>query len=522
MRFRLTLQGRVLVLIAGGMALILLLSAYLHQIITRSLIDDDRYNTAIGGTVAIAARIGALQLFTNPDALQRDIQLVAHAPQDFEQVDVFQRAGEGLRLAASTAPAGARLPALNGQTADNELGEMEHPLPEVVTMEVLRAGVRYWVISSAFKEPTGTGYVTALVRKDSLSPITSLVQTQHNLVLCGAIAVSVALFYLLFEHFFRRPARDIVSALELAQRGDLSSRAAVRRDDELGEIAQGFNIMMEELSAKDREREALLTRISRFNKELSEEVARATGAVRTAHDALLQSQQRLARSERLAAMGHVAASLAHEIGTPLNSISGHLGLLARRVPRDADAQRRVGIIGQQLDSIVTSVRAVLQRTHTPRHAARSADMNALVNQWLRLVGPTLEAGRITVSAALTAGLPNIAADPENLQHVFLNLVNNSIDAMPDGGRLEIITRAHESGRFVELTLRDSGSGIATEAFEHLFEPMWTTKPTGSGFGLSIAREMMAQDGGAIDVDPTVVGGACFSLRVPLAEVAHGV
>jgi signal transduction histidine kinase len=347
------------------------------------------------------------------------------------------------------------------------------------------------------------------------------VQTQHNLVLGGAIAVSVALFYLLFEHFFRRPARDIVSALALAQRGDLSSRAAVRRDDELGEIAQGFNVMMEELSAKDREREALLTRISRFNKELSEEVARATGEVRSAHDALLQSQQRLARSERLAAMGHVAASLAHEIGTPLNSISGHLGLLARRIPHDADAQRRVGIIGQQLDSIVTSVRAVLQRTHTPRHAAKAADMNALVSQWLRLVGPTLEAGRITVSAALTAGLPNIVADPENLQHVFLNLVNNSIDAMPDGGRLEIITRAHESGRFVELTLRDSGSGIATDAFEHLFEPMWTTKPTGSGFGLSIAREMLAQDGGAIDVDPTAVGGACFSVRLPLAEVAHG-
>src|SRR5258706_372179 len=241
MRFRLTLQGRVLMLIAGGMALILLLSAYLHQVITRSLIEDDRYNTAIGGTVAIAARIGALQLFTNPEALQRDIQLVANAPKDFEQVDVFQRAGEGLRLAASTAPGASRLPALNGQTADNELREMEHPLPEVVTMEG-------------------------------------------------------------------------------------------RRDDELGEIAQGFNVMMEELSAKDREREALLTRISRFNKELSEEVARATGEVRSAHDALLQSQQRLARSERLAAMGHVAASLAHGIWTPLKSLSGPLGLLAHAIP----------------------------------------------------------------------------------------------------------------------------------------------------------------------------------------------
>jgi two-component system NtrC family sensor kinase len=521
MHLRLSLQGRVLLLIAGAMALIVLLSAYLHQVITRSLIEDDRYNTAISGTVAIAARIAALQLFTNPEALQRDIQIVANAPQDFEQVDVFQRAGQGLRLAASTAPSAARLPALNGQTADNELREMERPLPEVVTMEVLRNGVRYWVISSAFRVPTGTGYVTALVRKNSFNPIIGVVQIRHNLVLCGAVAVCVGLLYLLFEHLFRRPARNIVRAIALARRGDFSSRAVVRRDDELGEIARGFNVMMDVLSARDREREELLTRIGRFNDELSEEVARATGEVRAANDALLQSQQRLGRSERLAAMGHVAASLAHEIGTPLNSISGHLNLLARRMSHDPDARRRVAIISQQLDSIVTSVRALLQRTHKRRHALRPADLNALIGEWLRLVGPTLDAGAIRVSAALGTALPPVAADPEGLQHVFLNLVNNSIDAMPDGGRLEITTRAHESGRFAELTVQDSGPGIASDALEHLFEPMWTSKPTGSGFGLSIAREILAQHGGAIDVDPEAVGGALFRLRVPLAEVPHG-
>jgi signal transduction histidine kinase len=521
MHLRLTLQARVLLLIAGGMTLILLLSAYLHQVITRSLIEDDRYNMAIGETVAIAARVAALHLYTNPEALQHDIRIVANAPQDFEQVDVFHRASEGLRLAATTAPAAARLPALNSETADNELREMEHPLPEVVTMEVLRGGVRYWVISSAFREPAGTSYVTALVRKNSHNPIIGVVQMQHNLVLCGAVVVCVALLYLVFEHFFRRPARDIVRALALARQGDFSSRAAVRRDDELGEIARGFNVMMEGLSAKHREREELLTRIGRFNEQLSEEVARATAEIRAANDALLQSQQRLSRSERLAAMGHVAASLAHEIGTPLNSISGHLNLLARRLSHDSDARRRVGIISQQLDSIVTSVRALLQRTHKPRHALRPADLNALIGEWLRLVGPTLDAGSIRVSAALGASLPPVVADPEGLQHVFLNLVNNSIDAMPDGGRLEITTRAHESGRFAELTVQDSGPGIAGDALEHLFEPMWTSKPTGSGFGLSIAREILAQHGGAIDVDPAAVGGATFRLRVPLAEVPHG-
>jgi signal transduction histidine kinase len=527
MHLRLTLQGRILLLIVGGMSIILLLSAYLHQLITGTLIEDDRYNMAVSRTVAISARIAALQLFDNPQALQRDIQLVVQAPEDFQQIDVFQRAGEELRLTASTALSAARLPALNDQTADNELREMEHPLPEVVTREELRGGELYWVISSAFSGPTGTGYVTALVRKSSLSPIVGgkaivgVIQFRHNLVLAGVVLVCVGLFYVVFRHFFRRPARSIVQALVRARGGDFTSRADVRRDDELGEIAGGFNVMMDMLSERERERDALGRRIASFNDQLRAEVARATDEARKANEALLRSQQQLARSERLGAMGQVAASVAHEIGTPLNSISGHLGLLARRRPDDSDLQRRVGIINQQLDSIVASVRALLRRTRRPRLHPGAADLNALVEDWVRLVTPTFDARAIAVNAVLEPGLPSVLADAESLRHVFLNLANNSVDAMPGGGTLEIVTRADWSGRFVEMIVQDSGPGLSTEALQHLFEPLWTSKPAGTGLGLSIAREILSEQGGAIDLDATASGGARFRLRVPLAEVTHG-
>jgi signal transduction histidine kinase len=457
-----------------------------------------------------------LELFNNPQALQRDIQLVAQAPEDFQQVDVFQRAGEGLRLTASTAPSAARLPALNNQTADNELREMEHPLPEVVTMEVLRGGIRYWLISSAFKEPTGTGYVTALVRKTSVTPIVAVVQFRHNLVLGGVVAVCLALFYVLFEHFFRRPAREIVHALAKARRGDLSSRVDVRRDDELGEIAGGFNVMMEVLSARDAERQALLARIGSFNEELRAEVARATGEVREANEALLRSQQDLGKSERLAAVGHIAASIAHEIGTPLNSISGHIGLLARALPDDLDAQRRIRIINQQLDSIVASVRHLLRRTRKPGPILGPSDLNALIGEWLRLVAPVLDGQGIAVTAAVQGGLPPVLADAHGLRQVFLNLVNNSIDAMPEGGTLEIVSRMAGSGGFVEMTVQDSGSGLSSEAVAHLFEPLWTSKINGTGFGLASAREILTEHGGTIEHD-AVAPGARFRLRIPLAE-----
>jgi signal transduction histidine kinase len=493
------------------------LSAYLHGLITRSLIEDDRYNSGVAQTVEIAERIAALDLFKSPDDLSRDVLLVADARPEFKQIDVYERTPAGLRLAATNAPGATRLALIDERTPDNDLGEMEHPLPDVVTMEIVRDGARYWLISMAIGGRRG--YVTSMVLKNPYSPLVSQLQVQHDLVLGGAILVCVALCYVMFAHFFRRPARDIGQAMTLARGGNLQSRAAVRRHDELGEIARGFNLMMDDLSARDREREDLLTKIRGFNDALRAEVDAATGGLRAANEALFQTQQRLVRSERLAAMGQVAASLAHEIGTPLNSISGHLQLLARGRPHDADAQRRVAIINTQLDFIVGIVGSLLKRTHKRRGPLRPTDLNALVGEVLRLVGPTLDAHAIRVSTALDPDLRAVLAEHDSLHQVFLNLINNAIDAMPAGGLLTIATRLDADARAAEVSFHDTGTGVASEAMDHLFEPLWTTKETGSGFGLAIAREIMIEHGGAIDVTSGPSGGAIFRLRLPFADVA---
>lgn len=519
MGLRINLQWRVLVVMTAGMALVLGLSAYLNNLITRDLIEDDRYNTAISQTVAIAERIATRQLFSKPDDLQRDITLVAESRPDFKQIDVYHNApGGGWTLEASTSPDAPRLPRLDEQSRDNDLQEMSR-LPELVTMEELRGGSRYWIISKRSHHDNDTSYVTALVVKNSRNPLVLGLQWKNNLVLTGVIVVSAGLSAFLFSHFFRRPARDIVNAMSSARGGNFRARATVRRPDELGEIAAGFNALMDDLSARDCERDALLTRISGFNEELRAEVARATAELRSANEALLLSQQRLGRSERLAAMGQVAASLAHEIGTPLNSISGHLQLLARRLPQDADAQRRAGIISQQLDSIVGSVRALLRRTHARRASLRPIDLNGLIAELLRLVGPTLDAHRITVSTLLDRSLPLVLADPDGLHQVLLNLINNSVDAMPEGGRLTLITRVDAHRLSAELVVEDTGTGFAPEIVDHLFDPMWTTKTTGSGFGLAIARDIMSDHGGSIEAATAASGGASFRLHVRLADAA---
>jgi len=389
----------------------------------------------------------------------------------------------------------------------------------VNSQEVTSGGSPCWLITAAINNQRHSGAISVLVLRGSRRGLVSSLLRQYYLVLMGTVAASVLLLYLLFIYFFRRPSRDIVQTMTRARSGQLQVRAAVRRDDELGDIARGFNQLMDDLGERDCEREKLLQRISGFNDELLSKVEVATGELRAANKALFETQQRLAYSERLAAVGQVAAELAHEIGTPLNAISGHLQLLARSHPEADDTQRRVQIISAQLASIVRTVQSLLERTHRKRAALRPVDLNAMVSELLRLVAPTLESQRIEVSVALDEELPRVLADHDSLHQVFLNLVNNSIDAMPGGGRLEISTRLERGAGVAEVLFRDSGTGIAPDMVEQIFEPMWTTKQTGSGLGLAIARQIMLEHGGQIECRGGSHPGVEFRLTLPLAEEA---
>ena len=514
MRFKLNLQWKILLVVAISMSFILFASSYLHSSRTRSLIEKDHNDNAVNQTLALADRISKYDYFTNLEDLQQEMQLVAGSRPDFKQIDIYQTDNDGVHLLATTSPNANRLFSL---PADSTAGSGF--IPGTKSTEISQDGSDYWVITTPVANVQHSGFIKALVLRSYRRKLVNSLHRQYNIVLIGAVAASVGLLYLLFVYFFRHPVSDIVQKMSDARQGDLSARAVVRRDDELGEIARGFNELMADIAERSRERENLLNEISDLNTQLVRKVDLATSELQTTNANLMRTQQRLSHAERMAAIGQVTASLAHEIGTPLNAIAGHLQLLARNHPTCTDTQRRLTIINSQLTSIVQTVKGLLERTHRRPIQFQLADINAMLQHLLLLVGPMFDSRKIRISLELDETLPHVLVDPESLRQVFLNIMNNSFEAMPDGGQLEIITAALRETGMIQVRFIDCGVGISPEAIEHIFEPLWTTKQSGGGLGLAIAKEIITDHRGKIECVNGQDKGTEFRVKLPMAEFA---
>ena len=163
------------------------------------------------------------------------------------------------------------------------------------------------------------------------------------------------------------------------------------------------------------------------------------------------------------------------------------------------------------------MKSVLERTHRRPIIPQPTDINLIVEELLLLVAPIFESHNIRMSQQLDDGLPWVLADRESLHQVFLNLVNNSLEAMPEGGEMKFVTNYIARSQVIEVRFIDSGSGICDDAKSHLFEPMWTTKKSGSGLGLAIAREIVVEHGGKIECVMEVEQGAEFRVVLPVVE-----
>ena len=212
-------------------------------------------------------------------------------------------------------------------------------------------------------------------------------------------------------------------------------------------------------------------------------------------------QAQVIQAEKMAAVGRLAGSLAHEVNNPLQAIMLHLQLLAEdELP--ATAALQLGIVRQEFDRIAVIVGRLLDFQRPQAECKQRVCLAQMLEDVLLLAGKQLQRAGIEVVTAVQSTLPPLLAVENQLKQVFLNLILNSIQAMPNGGCLDI--RLWQKNNSVTITFTDEGDGLSEEALSQLFEPFFTTKVNGSGLGLAISHEIVANHGGIIPVNLSAI------------------
>ncbi len=347
----------------------------------------------------------------------------------------------------------------------------------------------------------------------------------------AAVAVLIVMLHLMFTRAVTRRIDRVVGAMTRARAGELQHRVAVDARDEIGTVAQGFNDMMDEIERTSADRARLLQEQKNFNLELQERVREATRDLSAANDRLSQlnedlveTQRRLTQAERTALAGYMAATFAHEIGSPLSAMSTQLQLMAEDPVATPDMARRIDLVQQQLSRITWYVEELLSETRAPGQARGLVQINDILRQLLLFLEHHLARRGVSLETDFGAGLFPVDANAQQLQQVFLNVLNNAGDALPDGGKIVVKTRlenAGDSGRQVVVSISDNGIGIPLEKQARIFEPFFSTKDLrrGTGLGLTIAAKIIRQHHGRIEVQSVPGQGTTLTIRLPVPERA---
>ncbi len=502
MRGPLSLRVRLALLVALSIAVVIGIEAYLEGRVFERAVEYDLFETARLTALAVADDYELRSEPVDPAAVVQDLHEFALAAPSLRTLSVITVQGDGAHVVASTSSEERPEAIAVGSQAVREnrtISGAGPPEMATVAVPVVKPG----------------GYPAAAVATVSLASLQQF-RTKGRRVTLWFTPAAILLLTLLVDALARRlihhPIARIRDTMRRAGAGDFTARADVVREDEIGSVALGLNDMLE--------------RLQNFNVALQERVDEATAVLRVRNEELVDSYERglllreaLARAEQLAAVGQMAASVAHQVGTPLNLISGYVQMMQQESASDPRNARRLEIVQEQIAKVASVVRTLLDHSRRP-DAARPTQLGPLLSRVADVARPKLDAARISLSVDVAADLPPLTADAEELELAILNLVTNSLDAMPDGGSLHIEARRH--GDRVRIVVTDTGRGIAPDLLPRIFDPWVTTKPAGrgTGLGLGITRDAIVRHGGTIAADSVPGRRTTFTIELPLHTAAE--
>jgi signal transduction histidine kinase len=345
--------------------------------------------------------------------------------------------------------------------------------------------------------PGETGSIDVLFAHDSIQRQLGFSLVRIIVQLFITALVIVVFINILASLTVLAPIRRLLAATDRIGGGDLSHPVAAEGRDEIGDLGLAFNDMLERLRASE----------AKVREQLE--------SLRRAHGELQAKEDQLVESEKMAAVGRVAAGVAHEVGNPLGSVTGYLAMLRDENLSEEEFRDCLGRTGQELERVNRIMHDLLNYARPPRLEWCDMDTASLVRDTLSLVATQQEFAAVTFRTELADGLPAVRGDLHLAQQMLVNILLNAAQAMPEGGNIMLKTFADASGG-AGIRVEDEGPGIAEEDVPHIFEPFFTLKKQGrgSGLGLALCKRIAASMNVSLEVDSRPGDGAIFTMIFP--------
>lgn len=337
---------------------------------------------------------------------------------------------------------------------------------------------------------------------------------RRSLLVTGIHVVLIGIFIVFFSRrFVDRPIRELIAGTRAVSAMQLDKPIEINSSEELGELANSFNVMRERLQQARAE-------THRFTQELEAKAEERTKQLQIAHQKLLQS-------DRLASLGQLSASVAHEINNPLSGVLNLSKLMQRILTDDGVPGNRVPEFRRYLSQVINETARVgrivsdlLAFSRRSKPQSKRTDLNEIVRNTISLLSHKLKLSNVEVEENLAPDLPAVRCDGSQMQQVVINLVMNGAEATQPRGNGKVIVRTstRSDEKTAVLEVEDNGEGIPPEFLSKIFDPFFTTKGEGKGvgLGLSVVYGIVEAHGGELEVNSSLGRGTVFTVTLPLA------
>jgi len=318
----------------------------------------------------------------------------------------------------------------------------------------------------------------------------SLTDTErHKLLLiagAGAVAICGVVIVVLVTTI-QKPVVELQEQMERVGDGDLTASVSfAKRNDEIGDLGRNFNLMVKQLRESREEIEHL-------------------------------HRTQMSRAEHFATLGELATGLAHEIRNPLAGIAGVIEIVGRDLPASSPAKLVVKDVREEIAQINRILTDLLGTARPRASEMRPSDLNTTVEHAVMLARQQVLSKPIKIEFTPAEDLPEVEHDSDQMHQVLLNLLLNSVQAIEGSGSVRVSVFGKEDSGDAVITVSDTGRGIPAEHLPNIFRPFYTTKGNGTGLGLSLARRIVEEHHGRIEVESSSGKGTAFSVTLPLRQ-----